>query len=242
MEYELVDRVAHLRMDDGTANVLNRASCDELRRGIARAADDRAGALVLWGRPGIFSGGIDLTVLRDQDVARRQITLTHISHTLLALWTAPIPTVAVVTGHAIAGGAILAMACDVRVGAAGEFKIGTNETSLKMRLPLWASTIIGAATKPECATEVMVLGRLYDPDDAVRVGILHESAPADGLDVVADTIAAELAALPTRAYAANKDRLRGDRALAAAALVRREMNSAFMGSPASLSRVPATGT
>lgn len=232
IEYELVDRVAHLRMDDGTANVLNRGSCDELRRGIAGAADDHAGALVLSGRAGIFSGGIDLAVLRDRDADRRRITLIHISHTLLALWTAPIPTVAAVTGHAIAGGAILAMACDVRIGVAGAFKIGTNETSLRMVLPRWASTIIGDAIRPECANEVMVLGRLYDPDGAERVGIVHETAPVDGLDIVVDTVASELAALPTTTYAANKLHLRGDRAQAAAGLVRREMDLRVVGNAA----------
>jgi len=101
IEYELVDRVAHLRMDDGTANVLNRESCDELRRGLARATDHHAGALVLWGRSGLFSGGIDLGVLRDRDADRRRTTLVHISHTLLALWTAPIPTVGTMAAVAV---------------------------------------------------------------------------------------------------------------------------------------------
>ena len=224
IEYELVDRIAHLRMDDEAANVLNLESCNELRRGLARAADDRAGALVLWGRTGIFSGGIDLGVLRDRDADRRRVALIHISHTLLALWTAPIPTVGAVTGHAIAGGAILAMACDVRIGVAGAFKIGTNETSLRMVLPCWASTIIGDAIRPECANEVMVLGRLFDPEGAERVGILHETAPVDGLDIVVDTFASELASLPTAAYGGNKLQVRGDRARTAAALVRREMD------------------
>ena len=224
IEYELVERIAHLRMDDETANVLNLESCDELRRGLAHAADDHAGALVLWGRAGIFSGGIDLGVLRDRDADRRRIALVHISHTLLAFWTAPLPTVAAVTGHAIAGGAILAMACDMRIGTAGAFKIGTNETSLRMVLPCWASTIIGDAIRPECANEVMVLGRLYDPAGAERVGILHETAPADGLDIVVDTVASELAALPTATYGGNKLALRGDRARTAAALVRQEMD------------------
>ncbi|MBM3673971.1 MAG: hypothetical protein FJW88_03290 [Actinobacteria bacterium] len=219
--------VARVRMDDGKANVLGDASCTRLREAMARAAEDRAAALVLEGRDGMFSGGIDREVLRDDDAVRRAATLAHIAHTLLAVWTAPIPTVAAVTGHAIAGGAILAMACDRRIGVGGSFKLGVNESMLGMVLPTWAMAIIEGTVPTAHRTEVMLMGCLFDPAGAARVGILDEVVAADGFDDAVREAATGLAEVPTRAYAGNKRMLRGARAEVAAALVAAEMGPGF---------------
>jgi enoyl-CoA hydratase len=227
--YELdADGVAHARMDDGKANVLNDTSCAGLRDAIARAGDDRAGALVIWGREGMFSGGIDLTVIRSDDPEARLASLCGIAHTLLAVWTAPIPTVAAVTGHAIAGGAILAMACDRRIvtsGGAKPPKLGVNETQLGMVFPTWAIAIVAAGIKPEHHTEVMLEGPLLDPAGAARVGLVHEVAD-DLVEAVARATGA-LAPLPTKAYAGNKAMLRRAVAAAAAERVAAEMGADF---------------
>ncbi|MBV8950143.1 MAG: enoyl-CoA hydratase/isomerase family protein, partial [Actinobacteria bacterium] len=115
--YELVDGVAHARLDDGKANVLNDASLAGLEDALVRAERDGAGALVIWGRPRCFSGGVDLELVRSIDASTRTASLRRIARGLLALWNAPLPTVAAVTGHAVAGGAVLALACDWRIAA-----------------------------------------------------------------------------------------------------------------------------
>jgi enoyl-CoA hydratase len=228
VSYELDDAgIAHARMDDGKANVLNDASCSGLREAIARAGDDRAGALVLWGREGMFSGGIDLSVIRGDDPAQRFASLSGIAHTLLAVWTAPLPTVAALTGHAIAGGAILALACDRRIVATGKAKLGVNETQLGMVLPTWAAAIVESAVRFESRSAVMLEGRLFDAEGAARVGIVHEVVAEGALPGAVAAATAELAALPTHAYAGNKARLRGTAAAHAAGLVASEMGGDF---------------
>jgi len=219
--------VAHARMDDGKANVLNDASCAGLRDAIARAGDDGAGALVVWGREGMFSGGIDLAVLRSDDPSARFASLSGIAHTLLAVWTAPLPTIAVITGHAIAGGAILSLACDRRIAVGGSLKVGVNETQLGMVLPTWAVAIVESAVRYECRTQVMLEGRLFDPDGALGAGLVHEVADAGSLRDVVTAAAKELATLPTRAYAGNKAMLRREAAEHAASLVAAEMGGSF---------------
>jgi enoyl-CoA hydratase/carnithine racemase len=87
--------------------------------------------------------------------------------------------------------------------------------------------MIDAAIRPECRNEVMLLGRLYDPEGAVRVGIAHEIAPVDGLEAATARIGAEAAALPTRAYAGNKRMLRRSAAEHSASLVMDEMGAGF---------------
>lgn len=219
--------VSHARMDDGKANVLNDVSCAGLRDAIARARDDGAGALVIWGREGMFSGGIDLAVLRATDPDARFASLSGIAHTLLAVWTAALPTIAAVTGHAIAGGAILSLACDRRIAVRGSSKVGVNETQLGMVLPTWAAAIVESAVRYESRTPVMMEGRLFDPDGALAAGLVHEVADPGGLEDAVTAAAKELAALPTHAYAGNKAMLRRAAAEDAAARVAAEMGGTF---------------
>jgi len=221
------DGVAHVLLDDGKANVLNEETCAALRGGIDAAAEARCGALVVHGRTGMFSGGIDLSLVRAEDPQRRAAGLQTVAHTLLAVWTAPIPTVAAVTGHAIAGGAILALACDRRIGTSGAWKIGINETRLRMVFPTWALVIAQAGIRPSAWNETILAGDLVDPEGAVRVGFLDEAvAPEDHAARVAE-VAAGLAEIPTRAYAGNKALLRRAEAGRAGALVADEMGAGF---------------
>jgi enoyl-CoA hydratase len=226
--YELDDGgVVHVRMDDGKANALNDESCSAIDDAIARSKEEGAGALVIHGREGMFSAGIDLTVIRETDAAKRAATLQRISYTMLRVWTAPLPTVAAVTGHAIAGGAILAMACDRRIALDTKARIGVNESALGMVFPTWATAIATAAIKPDCRNEAFLFGRLYDPENARRVGIVDAVAAADVFDTAVAEAAAEGAALPTKAFAANKRVLRQAKADAAAELVAKEMGAEF---------------
>lgn len=216
--------VAHLRLDDGKANALNDASCAAIEDAISRAGSDGAGALVIWGRDGVFSGGIDLHVLGGDDPSARAATLGRIARALLALWTAPLPTVAAVTGHAIAGGAVLAMACDRRIAVADDsVRIGLNETALGMVLPTWALVIAQAAIRPDRLTDTVLLGRVMSAAEAAQTGIVEVAVPERELVSRVEAAATEAAALPTAAYGGTKRKLRGRPAADAEALVDREM-------------------
>lgn len=221
------EAIAHIYLNDGKANVLNDASCAALRDGIAAAGDASARALVIHGKEKTFSAGIDLTMVREPDPAKRASTLSNVAHTMLAVWTAPIPTIAAVTGHAIAGGAILAMACDRRIGTKGPFKLGINETRLKMVFPTWAIVIAKAGLRPSAWNQAILEGKLLSPEEAVRFGILDEAVEIEDHDRMVAELAAELSEIPTGAYAGNKELLRGAEAKRAGALVAQEMGAGF---------------
>jgi enoyl-CoA hydratase len=225
--FRVDDGIAHVVLDDGKANVLNPALCAAVRGGIEAAAEARAGALVVHGRERMFSGGIDLGLVRESDPAIRATALQEVAHTMLALWTAPLPTVAAVTGHAIAGGAILAMACDRRIGTEGAFKVGINETRLRMVFPTWALVIAQAGIRREAWGATILEGDLVDPAAAVTQGILDEVVAADDHAARVAEVAAGLAEIPTRAYGGNKALLRGAEAARAGALVAAEMGGGF---------------
>lgn len=108
LEYDFDGTSARVRMDDGKANTLSPAFFDDLRGCVEKAGADGAKALVLRGNDRMFSAGIDLNLM-SEGFDRAGELLSKIGIGLLDFWTAPLPTIAVIEGHAIAGGLVLAM-------------------------------------------------------------------------------------------------------------------------------------
>ena len=99
-------------------------------------------------------------------------TLRVFGQTMLRIFTFPIPTVAAVSGHAVAGGAMLTLACDLRWMAEGPFRLHLNEVAIGLPLPTWALVLAQAAIPPRFQTEALLHARAYSPDDALdcRIG------------------------------------------------------------------------
>lgn len=97
----------------------------------------------------------------------------------ISLYTLPIPTVAAIKGHAIAGGCILALCCDVRVIADDRKLIGLNEVKLGVPVPYVADRILHALVGARNAREVMEMGEFYPPEDALRIGLVDFVQPQD---------------------------------------------------------------
>jgi len=127
---------------------------------------------------------------------------------LLRLFLLPCPTVAAVNGHAVAGGAVLAAACDVRFGAEGSYRVGVSEVSLGVVFPATAFQIIRAAVPRSRMPEVLLAGQLNKPVGAVGAGFLHQlSPPAELLDRAVEH-AEMLGGQPRTAYTHSKRALR----------------------------------
>jgi enoyl-CoA hydratase len=113
------------------------------------------------------------------------------------------------TGHALAGGALVLLTADVRFGAAGAFRIGLNEVSIGMPVPVLAMELARdriATTELGSAT---LRARIYGPEEAARIGFLDEVVPAEQVLARATEEAVKLGALSPMAYRATKKRLRG---------------------------------
>jgi enoyl-CoA hydratase len=209
--YDLKDEIATIRLDDGKVNAMSQPFYDALNAALDRAEKERAGAVVITGRPGVFSAGLNLKVLptlAPEDLTR---TMINFGRTLHRVFTFPIPTVAAVSGHAIAGGAILMFACDLRLVAEGPHRIHVNEVAIGLTLPSWAITIAEFAIPPRWHTEAILHARLYSPEEALERGMIQLVArPADRLQDEALAAAAQLRALDTIAYASTKARQRAE--------------------------------
>lgn len=206
-------------LDDGKANALSRTMLAALD-----AALDDAVALgrpvVLTGRPGVFSGGFDLKVMQGGDAAARTEMVFagfEVAHRLLAL---PLPVVVGCTGHAIAMGAFLLLAGDHNVGAAGDFRIGANETALGIVMPEFGIEIARQRLTPAAFTRALTTAELYGPDAAREAGFLDEVVASDAVVGHAIAVAERYTAYDLDVFAATKARVRG----AAIAAVRRAVD------------------
>jgi enoyl-CoA hydratase len=197
--------IAHLNFDDGKANVLNAASLTALEDALAEAKSARA--VVFSGREGTFSGGLDLKTLPKLPRDEFQQTLRQFGRFCQSLLTFPRPVVAAVTGHAIAGGTVLLLCCDHRIGEAGEFKLGLSEVPIGMPLPTFVLRLAQHSVSKRHITEAALHGRLYPPHDAERIGYLQSVVDPGHAVGRAHQVAANLAALPNPAYLLTKSRL-----------------------------------
>jgi enoyl-CoA hydratase len=205
--YTLDNKVAVIQMDDGKANALSRPMIDALLAALGRA-EQEACAVVLAGRPEKFCAGFDLRVMMSGPEAAKDL-LRAGSDLLMKLYGATVPLVIACTGHALAGGALVVLTGDYRIGAQGAFKIGLNEVSLGMPVPVLAMELARDRLSKRALVQATLLGQIYDAEGAVRVGYLDEVVAPDEVLERAKAEAARLGALSRPAFRATKTRLRG---------------------------------
>lgn len=206
VHYQVEDGVALLTMDDGKANALSMAMLEQMDDALAKAKSE-AKALVIAGRPGKFCAGFDLKVMMSGPAAAKEL-VGRGAEMLMRIYEAPMPVVAACTGHAVAGGALILLASDVRIGVLGDFKIGLNEVAIGMTLPILAQELARDRLAPTRLAEAVLHATLYGPVDAVTVGYLDRVEIPDALAGAAQQQAVGMKALPRAAYGATKRRLR----------------------------------
>lgn len=206
LSYELHGPVALVRIDDGKANAITLAVIEEMHRILDRAKSE-ATALVLAGRPGRFSAGFDLGTFAKGPAAAGDLVRAG-GRLALEIYGHPLPVVAACTGHAIAMGAILLLASDVRIGAAGAFQIGLNEVAIGLTLPRFGVELARDRLSRRHLTSAVALARMFDPVSACDAGYLDRLVAPERVVDEAVEEAARLATLKRPALGDTKRRLR----------------------------------
>jgi 3,2-trans-enoyl-CoA isomerase len=171
--------VRELRLDRPPANALSPELMTGLEKAVKAAPQEGARALVLSGRPGLYSAGLDVPLLLTLDrpaLADAWHSLYTLMRTLAA---SPIPIAAAITGHATAGGIVLPLFCDRRICAEGSWKIGLNEVQVGLALPPVVHAALERAVGARQAERLAVEGTLLTPAEAARVGLVDELVPAE---------------------------------------------------------------
>ena len=207
VSFDLDAGIATLTMDDGKANALSLPMSQALDAALDRAAK-QARVVVIRGRPGVLSGGFDLKVIRGGDAAQ-SAAMEHAGMRLLSrLYALPQPLIIACTGHAVAGGGMMLLTGDVRIGVRGAFRIGLNEVGIGLALGQTGVELALARLLPTAVTAAAVLARLYGPDDAARIGYLDFAVESEAFDSTVAEKARELLDLDPGAFATTKRRLR----------------------------------
>jgi 3,2-trans-enoyl-CoA isomerase len=174
--------LAEVRLNRSPANALNAALVMDLTDALRQVIANGAAGVTISGQPGMFSAGLDVPELLPLPRSAIREFWELFFGLMRTVATSPVPVAAAITGHSPAGGAVIAVHCDFRVAAEGEFKIGFNEVRVGLPVP---STILAALTDlvgPRQARRLAVEGLLIEPDEAHAIGLVDELAP------VADTV------------------------------------------------------
>lgn len=212
----MLERIEHdhgileLRLARPPVNALNPELIAALKRAIAQAPEEGAAALVLSGSPGLFSAGLDIPALLQLDRDAMRAFWKDFFGVCAVLARSPIPIVAAVTGHSPAGGAVLAIFCDYRVMARGEYRIGLNEVQVGLTVPDCIQAALRRLVGTYRAERLLVAGTMLDSEEALAAGFVDELT---GIDQVATRAVAwlePLLQLPRRAMHETRAMARAD--------------------------------
>jgi enoyl-CoA hydratase len=220
-------RLAILRLEAPKANAINDAFLSAVNARLDELESAGARALVVTGSGKHFCAGLDLVEVTQLDKPKLAAFMTRFGDLMLRLFSLPQPVVAAMNGHAVAGGCVLALQADVRLMAAGELKIGLNETQLGIGLPSEVIEPLVAQLPPASLLPIALEGRLLSPDEALGLGLIHAVVPPSELFERAKDRARALAALPGGGFSHVKRSLRAP-ALARAIALRETVGHAWL--------------
>jgi enoyl-CoA hydratase len=212
------DNVAVLTVDRPPANAMNLELLGELVAAVAELEADPPCSLVLSGREGCFSAGADLKVVPRYGPEEQRGMVEGINAMALGVYGLPCPVVGAITGHAIAGGMVLALCTDLRV-ASSAGRYGLTEVKVGVPYPQTAIGVVAAELAPHAARALAFGNQLIGAEECLRLGVFDEVLEPAAVLPRALVLAAELASFSAETYARTKHDLRGatlDRLRAAA--------------------------
>ena len=190
--------IAILTFDDGKANAVSHDFIDGMMSGLD-SAENEARAVIILGKPGMFSAGFDLKEIQ-KGPSEANALVERGAHMLFRLFGFPQPVIAGCSGHAVAAGAFTLLACDTRIGVSGDFKLGLNETAIGMTLPVFGHQLAQNRLSKRHMTAAVIQSQMYSPDEAVDAGFLDTVVSPDELKTACITAAEQLMTLPTKTY------------------------------------------
>jgi enoyl-CoA hydratase len=196
------DGVAVVRLDDGKANALSMDVISQLHEALDTASKE-ATAVCISGNAKALCAGFDLSVMRGGIEGMVELVRSG-GEMLMRLYGHPQPTVAAVTGHALAAGALLALACDTRISGDAPSKIGLNEVAIGMTLPDFAVALAQDRLSKRYLTRATIQAEVFSPEGALAAGYVDMIVAAEQCERTAIDEARRLGQLDASAYAGTK--------------------------------------
>ncbi|HYK77858.1 MAG TPA: enoyl-CoA hydratase/isomerase family protein [Daejeonella sp.] len=169
------DRIAVIGLDRGRSNAINAEMVAELHQMIRSIEnDDNISGLILTGKEGFFSAGLDLIELYDYDEVKIKEFWKDFLNLTTALASFKKPLISAINGHSPAGGCVLAICSDYRIMAEGKYIIGLNEVPVGIIVPESIFHLYAFWLGQGQAYQFLLEGKLMGVEEALKVGLINE--------------------------------------------------------------------
>jgi enoyl-CoA hydratase/carnithine racemase len=202
--------IHEIRLARPPVNALNPDLLDALISAVEGAPRNGARALILSGGEKVFSGGLDVPYLMQQDRSGLAHCWSRFFGAARALARSPVPVAAAIAGHNPAGGCVLALCCDYRVMAKGPFRIGLNETQVGLAVPDAIQYLMRRIIGAHRAERLIVAGAMVESAEALEIGLVDALTDAGEVVTRAANWLTELLALPSSPMLATRSIARAD--------------------------------
>ena len=196
------DSVAILKLNRSVTNALNLECVKEMSKALHEIKSNPQihGVVVGSSNEKFFSIGFDIPELFGASEENVRRFYTTFNRTCLDLYTLPKPTVVAITGHAVAGGCIVALCCDYRLISEGRKFMGLNEIKLGVPVPYLGHCVLQSLVGTRQARDLTETGKFYEPERLLEMGVVDEILPLNQVLTKAIEKARGLGSMPADAY------------------------------------------
>ena len=196
--------ISTITLDDGKANVFSSKMSQDINQCLDEVATEE-GCLIITGKEGMFSAGLDLKTIQSGDTDKIIEMSTAAFKLLARIFSFPRPVIAACSGHGIALGTFLLCCCDYRIGVKGDFMIGANEMRTNMVIPDPILGLIKFRVAQSHKYRAILGAEMYSIDKALEAGLLDEIVSPDDLAKTVNKKAKDLATMGHPSYTMTKE-------------------------------------
>ena len=211
IKVSIKDRIAILGLDRGRSNAINSEMVAELSQMLRSIEnDENIAGLILTGKEGFFSAGLDLIELYNYDEEKIRAFWIDFLNLVTALSSFKKPLIAAINGHSPAGGCVLALCCDYRIMSEGKFIIGLNEVPVGIIIPEAIFHLYAFWLGNAQAYRFMLEGRLMNTEEALAAGLVDEVVKPESILYAAERKMQKYIQLERNTWQQSKLNLRSD--------------------------------
>ena len=196
--------ISTITLDDGKANVFSSKMSQDINQCLDEVATEE-GCLIITGKEGMFSAGLDLKTIQSGDTDKIIEMSTAAFKLLARIFSFPRPVIAACSGHGIALGTFLLCCCDYRIGVKGDFMIGANEMRTNMVIPDPILELIKFRVSQSHKYRAILGAEMYSIDKALEAGLLDEIVSPEDLAKTVNEKAKDLATMGHPSYTMTKE-------------------------------------